>query len=181
MKIKSILYLALIFSFFGCEQIKEAATISISTKFSTDFPVLITAQNSSSTSSMVVSEASIIFSETREINLQNNFDVEPYLQKIKTINLSEVVVTVTGLTQGQTINTVTLSVAGIGNIITKTNIDMINNTFTPDIPNALLDQVAAKFKSERKISCTVSGTASGPMAFNVGLDIDARVIAYVLK
>jgi hypothetical protein len=57
---------------------------------------------------------------------------------------------------------------------------MSNNSFTPVIAAGTLDMVAAKLTTDRKITLTVSGIASGAMSFTVSLNFDAIIIAYLL-
>jgi len=179
MKTKLFFVMALLLAFVGCDKIKDAATITINTQLKADIPVSITALGVKS--DMIGVDAPISFSKTYDLNLDGNVDIAPYIAKIKTINLNELVITVSGLSTGQTINSVSLDVAGIGNIMTKTNISMTNNTFTPTLAAGILDQVAAKLLAERKITFTVSGNVSGPMSFTVGLNFDTRVVAFLLK
>jgi hypothetical protein len=128
----------------------------------------------------VVEINALAFTKTYDLKLSDNTDVAPYLSKIKEINLNSLVVTITGLTAGQTINSVSLDVAGVGNIFTQTNITMSNNSFTPVIASGTLASVAAKLTSDKKITLTVSGNVSGPMSFTVSLNFDTKIIAYVL-
>ncbi len=103
-----------------------------------------------------------------------------YLSKIKDINLNSLLVTVSGLTGNQTINSISLDVAGVGNIFTQTNITMTNNSFTPVIPAGKLEQAGTKLNNDKKITLTVSGTTSEAMTFTVSLSFDSEVIATVL-
>lgn len=122
----------------------------------------------------------IVFTKTQDLTLASNADIEPYIAKIKEVDLNSLVVTITGLSEGQTINSVSLDVTGVGNIFTQTNITMSNNSFTPVIAAGMLDMVAAKLTTDRKITLTVSGIASGAMSFTVSLNFDAIIIAYLL-
>ena len=172
--------IASILLFSGCEKIKELMTFTIKTQFETEFPVVVTefgVKSSEGTSA----GAPIQFNVTETIKIEDNFDLEPYINKIKEINLDTLVVTVTGLTQGQTINSVSLDAEGIGNIITLSNITMTNNKFTPDIPKSKFDSVASKLLNEKQITATVSGNRSGPLSVTLGISIDARVITYILE
>lgn len=174
-----IFFLALIPMLSGCEMLKDATDVTISTDLKADIPVVVTTTGTKSVDLTGVVNP-IIFTKTQDISLASNTDIEPYLAKIKEINLNSLVVTVSGLTTGQTINTVSLDVAGVGNIITQINITMTNNSFSPVISTATLDQVAAKLKSDKKITLTLSGNVSGPMSFVVGLNFDTDIVANVL-
>ena len=157
MKTKMISYFALVLLFSGCDLIKDASTITIPTDLKADIPVVVISKKSNDLAG-AVSAAS--FTKTQDLTLASNADIQPYLAKLKEINLNSLVVTVTGLTGTQTINSVSLDVAGVGNIFTQTNITMTNNSFTPVISAATLDLVAAKLFNDKKITLTVSGNAS---------------------
>jgi len=175
MKTKMFCLMAFIIVFAGCDKIKDAATVPVTTKLKADIPVVVTSGAKSE-----VELNALAFTKTHELKLADNTDIAPYLSKIKEINLNSLVVTVTGLTAGQTINSVSLEVTGVGNIFTQTNITMSNNSFTPVIASGTLTSVAAKLTSDKKITLVVTGNASGPMSFTVGLNFDTKIIAYVL-
>jgi len=180
MKLRLLCLLSLLIAITGCDKIKEAATISINTQLKADIPILITAAMVKS-SEVITPGAPIIFNKTQELKIEDNVDIEPYLAKIKEIDLTSLVVTVTGLTTGQTINSVSVDITGVGTLFTQTNITMTNNTFTPVIPSGMLDMVSTKLLAEKKITITVSGSASGPLSIVVGLNMSAKVVAYLLK
>jgi len=176
MKTKLIYFFALIVVFAGCDKIKDSATIPISTELKANIPVVVLTQGKKSFDKAGTSA----FTKTQDLTLASNADIEPYMARIKEVDLNSLVVTITGLSAGQTINTVSLDVTGVGNIFTQTNITMSNNIFTPVIAETTLDLVAAKLTADRKITLTVSGTASETMSFTVGLNFDAIVIVYLL-
>jgi hypothetical protein len=174
MKTKMIYFLASVALFTGCDKLKDANTIDISTDLTANIPVVAAAKKSG------LELNAVSFTKTQDLSLASNAEIEPYLSKIKEINLNSLLVTVTGLTSGQTINSVSLDVAGVGNIFTQTNITMSNNSFTPVIASGVLSQVAAKLTSDKKITLTVSGNVSGPMTFTVSLNFDTVLTAKVL-
>ncbi len=176
MKTKLICFFALTVVFVGCNKIKDSATIPISTELKANIPVVVLTQSKNSFNKA----GEIVFNKTQDLTLASNADIEPYLSRIKEVGLNSLVVTITGLSAGQTINSVSLDVTGVGNIFTQTNITMSNNIFTPVIAETTLDLVAAKLTDDMKITLTVSGTASGAMSFMVGLNFDAIIIAYLL-
>ena len=92
---------------------------------------------------LVTPEAPLEFSSSADLMLEDNTDIEPYLSKIREIDLKSLEVTVSGLTTGQEIYTMSLSVEGIGTICTQTNITSTANTFTPEVSATLLDQAAS--------------------------------------
>jgi hypothetical protein len=163
------LSLSLLFAAFlvlsGCEKIKDATSIKVDTSFNVDFPV--TTNQSKATAST--------FSQTEVLSLADNSDLESYLSRIDEIDLSNVVITVEGLTEGQTINTLSLSAEGIGTILTVTDITMANNSFTPEVSSSILTQMGNKLNSNGSLTFTVSGETSGPMTFVVSAGMDAKV------
>jgi hypothetical protein len=179
MKTKMVYFLAFTVVFMGCNKIKDLVTVPFNTQLKANIPVVVTGMGKKSLDQTGEVNA-IIFTKTQDLALGDNTDVAPYINKIKSIDLNSLIVTVTGLTAGQTINTVSMDVAGVGNIFTQTNITMTNNSFTPVISATTLDNVAAKLTSDKKITITLSGTASGPMSFTVGCNFDTHVVAYAL-
>jgi hypothetical protein len=173
MKTRLFLSLTLIVALTGCELIKDKATIPISTDLKADIPLVIVAPGTKSANA-------IVFNKSQTLSLADNTEIEPYLEKIKEIDLNSLVVTVTGLTGDQTINSVALEVTGVGNVFTQTNITMTNNSFTPPIAAGIFDQVAAKLTTDKQITLTLSGNASGPMSITVSLNFGIDVVAYVL-
>ncbi len=178
MKTKMFYFLVLIALLSGCDLIKDATTVNITTDLKTDIPVVVSAATKSIDQTGGVN--ALDFTKSQDLTLANNADIEPYLSKIKELDLNSLVVTITGLSAGQTINSILLDVAGVGNIFTQTSITMTNNSFTPVIAAGKLDQVAAKLSSDKKITLTVLGNVSGPMIFTVSLNFDAAVVANVL-
>jgi hypothetical protein len=181
MRSKFTLVILTISIFLGsCDKLRELATIRINTKFTAEIPVNMGAASVKSPNSENI-DIPLNFSEVHEIKLEDNFDIEPYLKKIKEIDISSVEIIAMGLEEGQIIHSVTLEVAGIGHILTLTNISADNNTFKPAIPQTLLDTVANKFITDKKITISVYGSANSPMSISVGVSLEAGVIAYVLK
>jgi hypothetical protein len=179
MKTRIIYLFALIPFFASCSLIEDAATVTISTDLKADIPVVVAGTGAKS-ADQDGSLNAVSFTKSQDLTLGSNADIEPYLEKIKDINLNSLVVTINGLGAGQTINSIALDVAGVGNIFTQTNITMTNNSFTPTILPATLDQVAAKLFTEKMITLTVSGNTSGPMTFTASLVFDTDIIANVL-
>lgn len=150
----------------GCEKIKDATTIKVDTSFDVDFPV---------TAAEVKTIQAGAFNVTESITLADNADLEAYLSKIDDITLSNLEITVNGLSEGQVINTVSLDAGGLGNVLTLTNISSSNNTFTPEVSSTLLNQMGDKLRDEGTLTLTVSGSTSGAMTFVISCNIDARV------
>jgi hypothetical protein len=180
MKNKLALFIASLLLLGGCDKIKDATTIPVSTHLQTNIPVVVAAVGMKSFDLIAVGTG-ITFSKSHDLALESNTDISPYISRVKSINLNSVLVTITGLSAGQTINMLTFDVAGVGNIFTLANITMTNNSFTPVIAAGILDQVAAKLTTDRKITLSVAGTASGAMTFTVGLNIDTTVTVYTIN
>lgn len=179
MKTKLIFSLTLILALAGCDLIKNASTVDISTELTAIVPIQVVSPGKKSVDQTGAVNA-ISFTKSQDLTLASNADIEPYLAKIKEINLNSLLVTVNGLTSGQTISSISLDVTGVGNIFTQTNITMSSNTFTPVISAMTLDNVAAKLTSDKKITLTLSGSASGPMSVTVSLNFNTTVVAKVL-
>jgi len=177
MKTKMFYFLILTAVLGGCSLLKDATTVPIATDLNADIPVVVAGVKSADQAGSV---NAVVFSKTQDLTLGSNADIEPYLAKIESIKLNSLVVTITGLTAGQTINSVSLDVTGVGNVFTQTNITTSNNSFTPVISAAILDNIAAKLTSDKKITLTVSGNASGAMTFTCSLNFSVVVTASVL-
>ncbi len=169
-KMMTLLLLATTIVFTGCDWIKDLGEVDFSTDLVVTIPV--TVQNDK--------KASLNFSASGELKLADNEDIEPYLKKLRKIDLNSVLVTVTGLTSGQTINTLSLDAIDVGTLFTQNNITSSNNSFTPQVNANILQQAGEKLKSDRKLVLTVSGTVSGPMVFNVGLVFESNITAGAL-
>jgi hypothetical protein len=171
MKSKLLLFLVPFMVLAGCDKVKDAAAITVDTTLKNNIPVTVPASKSI---------AAVSFSKSQDLSLADNTDLSKYLSKIDQIDLSNLVITVTGLTAGQTINTVSLDVTGVGNVFTQTNITMSNNSFTPTVSATILSQMGAKLKTDKKLTFTVSGNASGAMTFTVGCNMTAKVKVFTI-
>lgn len=177
MKTKLTLFLVAALMITGCDLIKDAAEVEFSTDLTAVIPVVVPVKKAgNATDGVNASE----FMQSYPLELADNVDIEPYLEKIREINLQSLLVTVSGLTEGQVLNTLTLSVVGVGTVCTQSNITPSNNSFTPEIVAGILDNVGNKLKNDRMITLTVSGVASGPMVFAVELSFDADIVAGAL-
>ncbi len=177
-KIKYLVLVLAICTIYSCDKIKELATVSINTKLETQFPVVVspTGFNSDLTKSSGIS-----FNEVSEIKIADNIDLEPYLNKIKTINLSNLEIVVNGLQTNQIIHSITLEINDFGVIATVANITQFNNSYKPAISSLLIDKVAETLLKEKKITVKVYGSVSSPLVVTVDIKMDAKVVAYVLK
>ena len=177
MKTKITLILASLLLLSGCEWLKNAAEVTIETDLTTTIPVVVAGVKSADLNADLTA---LNFTASQTLSLAENIDVEPYLEKIREVNLKSLVVTINGLSAGQTINTISLSVTGVGTLCTQTNITSANNSFTPTVDMDLLAQAGEKLADDHQITLTLSGTASGPMTFCVSLVFDAEIVAGAL-
>jgi len=162
----------------GCDWFDKVDDVTVSTNLTMDIPVAVTGISKSAALDTKI--AVYNFSVSQDLSLANNEDIEPYLQKIKSIDLKSLKVTVTGLTTGQTINTISLSVTDVGALCTQTNITSTSNSFTPQIDAAILKMAEDKLKSDKKITVTVSGNTNAIMSFTVNLDFETDIVANAL-
>ena len=176
MKTKVTLFLAAVLLLTGCDLFKDAAEITISTDLTADIPVVVAPGKSAD----LTSEANAGFSGTATLSLADNPDIEDYLEKIREVDLKSVVITVNGLSAGQTIHTVTVAVTGSGELGTQTNITSTSNSFTPEVNTTVYNKAEAALLANKEITVTATGDASGPMTFTVHLNFTAEVVAGVL-
>jgi len=171
MKSKLFLLLVPFMMLAGCDKVKDATAITVDTTLKNNIPVTVTATKS---------VTAVSFTKSQDLNLSDNTDLSKYLSKIDQIDLSNLVITVTGLTGTQTINTVSLDVTGVGNVFTQTNISVSSPSFTPAVSATILSQMGTKLKADKKLTFTVTGTASGPMTFTVGCNMTAKVKVFTI-
>lgn len=177
MKTKMTLILATVILFAGCSLIKDSAEVTIPAELSTVITVVVAPQKSVDN----IAEANALgFSKTQVLSLADDANIEPYLEKIRKVDILSVNVTINGLVAGQTINSISLDVTGVGTVCTQTNITSTNNSFLAVVSSAILDQIGAKFKSDKMITITVYGNVSGPMTFTVTPYFEVEVIAGAL-
>lgn len=174
MKTKLLAFVVILMTFSGCNKIKEATSITVNTKLQTNIPVLVTGTKSANGVNVAT------FSTSSEISLSDNSDLKAYLSKINEITLSNIAINVSGLGAGQTINSISLDVNGVGTVFSQSNITMTNNSFTPAVSAAMLNQMSSKLKADNKLTFTVSGNTSGPMTFVVNCNMDAKVIIFTI-
>ncbi len=182
MKIKLLSLIAFVFLFTGCNKIKDATTLTINTKLEKNLVIDATSWLAGMKSGNLLAVGTpVSFSKTQDLTLDANVDLASYTSRIKQINLNSVVVTVTGLPVDQTINSVKLNITGVGDVINQTNITSVNNSFSPVITTAMFDAIEAKLTADRKITITVSGSATSSMTFTVGISIDSSVVVYTIQ
>jgi hypothetical protein len=177
MKTKVALFFAAVILLTGCDLFKDAAEITISTNLTADIPVVVGIGKSAD----LISEATAVnFSGSATLSLADNPDIEDYLEKIREIDLKSVVITVNGLSAGQTINSITVAVTGSGELGTQTNITSTSNSFTPAVNATVYSKAEAALLANNEITITATGSASGPMAFTVKCNFTTDVVAGAL-
>lgn len=157
MKINSIILLAILLTFGGCEWIKSLSDVDFDTDLIANVLLTGDMKKAANADGQVTSYN---FYGSAVLSLAENEDIEPYMKKLREIDLKSVEVTISGLQSGQTIHTITLAVTGVGTICTHSNITSANNTFTPEIDADKLQQAGKKLVDDEAITLTVTGTSS---------------------
>ncbi len=162
---------------FSCSLIEDANTIDFSTSVTVEVPISVLEPIAAN----VKSVASYSFSETAVLSLSSEPDLVDYLNKIKSIEIEDLDITFYGLASEQEIESITLSVTGVGDIATISNVTSSNPVQSPVVDDSKLEQVAAKLKSNKSITLTLYGTTnSAPMSFSVEMVYDLYVEAEAL-
>jgi hypothetical protein len=171
MKSKLLLLLVPFMVLAGCDKVKDATAVTVDTTLKNNIPVTVPAAKSIT---------AVAFTKSQDLSLADNTDLSSRLSKIDQIDLSNLVITITGLSAGQTINSIALDVTGVGNVFTQTNITMTNNSFTPTVSATIFSNMGTKLKADKKLTFTVSGSASGAMTFTVGCNMSAKVKVFTI-
>jgi hypothetical protein len=175
MKNRILLFMVMVFTLTSCEALKDLFSVEVETTLETDIPVEVLASGNPLKSA---GADVYTFSTTGTLTLDENEDLEEYLDVIESITIESVEITVQGLSRDQEIESLTLSVEGIGTLVELTNITSSSGTFTPEISSTLLDQVCASLETEKQITATVTGTSNyAPLQFTVQLSVDVVVKA----
>ena len=166
MKIKMTGFIAPLLLLAACGLIKDAAEVTISAQLMTNMQ--ITVSGSKSAEFTAVTNA-LEFSQSQVLYLKDNTDLEPYLDKIREVEIKSVLVDIYGLNEGQVVSTLSLDVEGVGTIGTITNVTAMNVAYSPVINQDNLTKAGNKLKNDKKITLVVHGLASGPMSFNINM------------
>ncbi|WP_346857125.1 hypothetical protein [uncultured Draconibacterium sp.] len=157
---------------FSCDKIEDANTID----FDTNMDMYIDVGVEGNTAVLVKSAADYTFSESGYASLYDNSDLWDYLDHIKSIEVDNLEIMFYGLESGAQINSITLSVSGVGDIVTLQNITSANSTQHPTISSSVLTQLANHLINNLEITATVSGTTdTGPMWFGINISYDLLV------
>lgn len=175
MKNRILLYMVMVFTLTSCEALKDLFSVEVETTLETDIPVQVLA---SGTPLKSAGADVYTYSATGTLTLDENEDLEEYLDVIESITIESVEITIQGLSRDQVIESLVLSVEGIGTLVELTNITSSSGTFTPDISSTLLDQVCTTLETEKQITATVTGTSNyAPLQFTIQLAADVVVKA----
>ncbi len=174
---KRISFLLVVASLFllSCDKIEEANTVDFDTTLSMDIPVSVE-------SPVAMIEKSTAedfpFSESKTYSLSENEDINDYLSKIKSIDISDFAIVFSGLGEGEEIKMVDISVTGAGILASFQNVTNATTSPTPTINSANVAQAATILNSTKAIEVIVSGTTNtAPMDFTVNMDFDVHVEA----
>jgi hypothetical protein len=163
---------------FSCEAIKESITVPVNTSLTVNVPFTVSVTKNAGLSGKAATTYN--FSASRVLEVGENVDMKAYINKIKSVDLKGVTVTIATLTGTEEVLTLDVAVSGVtGPVFSKNNITATgNNPFSPVITQAIqsqLDLVESKVINERKITITVSGTTNAaPLVLNAQLAFDAK-------
>lgn len=161
----------------SCDNIKDLFTTDVETTLELSVPVSVTTSGTGMALKSADGTAAYAFTKTGTLSLDDNDDVADYIDKVKEVNVSAIDASVLGLSAGQTIQTMTVSVNSVGTILTLTNITS-SSIITPNISETLLDQIGTQLENDLAITVTVTGTTNvAPMNFTLELAFDALVKA----
>ena len=169
----------------SCSEIKDAITVPITTTLSVDVPLTVSITKSGSLNDKAGTVYN--FSAEKILEVASNVDMTSYINKIKSVDLRSVSISIAPLSGSEEVLTLNVFVTGItGSVFSKTNITATtNNPFFPVITPAIQTQmnlVEAKIITDRKITITVSGTTNtAPLNLTAKLAFDAKFICAPLK
>lgn len=174
---KTFIFSFLILIFWSCNLLEEANTIKLSSKLVMNVPVEVNASENLNLKSL----ASFTFSETGHASLADDEDLVKYLNKIKSIDIKNVRVYFTGIQEEQVIETVVLTVTGVGEFASLSNVTSNNTSYSLEISADKLNQVADYLKNNHEITVILSGTTnSAPMSFTIKTEYDLSIEAKAL-
>lgn len=174
---------SLILTITSCDKIKDLLTVSISTTIEGQIPlqVGITPQSQTKSNFNDTKASAINYNVNHNISIADNPDLKPYLSKIKEINIRSIQVEFIGLNKGEIIDFITISVAGVGELASITNVTSSNNSFSPSISSDLLSSISKDLLKNKKITVNIKGETNGPLKCFVNLKMDTKVKAQALE
>lgn len=178
MKRFTTLSLLLVFFFFllSCEKVKEATTIDFETTMSVEIPVEVVDPGISAI--VKSAQVSYSFSQSLTESLEDNDNINNYLDHLKSIAINDVDIAFSGLQADQIIENIDISVEGVGVIASIENVSPTNLLHQPEINSSVLIQIANILNNEKEITIVVSGTTNeAPMNFLVDTSFDLHIEA----
>ncbi|MBN2805140.1 MAG: hypothetical protein JXR22_00635 [Prolixibacteraceae bacterium] len=123
MKVRALLFVAVLgISFVSCDAMKDLTAIEVESELKVDIPLEATDDGVSLKSQSIVAFGD--FKGEAEIDLATNEDVKDYVDNLRSIQATDVLLTLTGLTGDQKIETITITAkaADLSETFTATNI-----------------------------------------------------------
>ena len=174
----SLLFGIILLILSSCSAIKDAITVPVTTNLQVDVPITVASVKSANLNDKAVTFYS--FTATKVLQVADNVDMTSYINKIKSVDLRGVTVTIATLTGSDQVLTLDLAVTGItGPVFSIANIGAtLNNPFSPTISAAVQSQfnlVEAKLVSDRALTITITGTTNNaPLTLTAKLAFDAK-------
>jgi hypothetical protein len=154
------LILILMIVFASCDKTETSYTTMAIT-----IPVEVTDTTSTTSKSSL---AGYDFSGSVTESLEDNDNINEYLDILKGIRVEDFYVTFSGLQNNQIIENIDISVEGVGVIASIENVSLSNLSYQPEVNSSLMILIGYILISEKQITVSVSGTTNkAPMNFNV--------------
>lgn len=177
MKTKMTFLLATLLLLAGCGLLKDAAEVTITAQLSSLMQVTVTGEKSAELTSGI---NALPFSKEQVLRLRDNTELEPYLEKIREVDIQSVLVDIYGLTEGQVVSPLSLDVKGVGTIATITEVTSMNIAYAPEINQENLVLAGKALKKDKMITLVVHGEANKPLSFNINMMFPVEVVAGAL-
>jgi len=139
----------------------EVSTTTLSVKVAVEVTDTISVATNSETASYIFSQ-----SLTESLGRNQNVNLDP--NSLKSMNVEDFFVKFIGIQNNQSIDTVKVSVEGVGPITTLENIASSILAKQPELNSLILVQIGNILRSEQQLTVSVSGTTrNAPMSFVV--------------
>lgn len=117
------------------------------------------------------------FTYTSLLNIEDDKDVADKIEQIKSLEITEVECTITGIPSGESVLELNIMVEDINLTVTLTNITE-NNTLVLPVSDKLLDALGKFLYDNHQTSITVSGASTyAPMVLGVNLLFNSKIEA----
>jgi hypothetical protein len=176
MKTKIAILLFSMLAFMACE---EDLTVDLDANFYADIEAESVEQP---VEGLLMKAASMNkFSGETMLKLEDDEDVKPYIDRIKSVKISGIRCDLMGIPVGEAINELTIEFEGTQVKQVFTNITKDNNSFDFVIDNALLDEAGSYLSTNKQMKIKAYGsTSTAPMTLRVKLKFISKVKAKVL-